>query len=78
MFLAVCRLGAVGVVIGGCIGTAILVSLAAKGTAFGLVGKAFSLKKILLPGGESERSSTIGTLDGFVFTHWMVLLSWKF
>jgi hypothetical protein len=44
----------------------------ALGTTPGVVGQTFRRKKLLLPSGKSEDSSTIGTLERFVLkTHWM-------
>jgi len=56
-----------------------LPGLAARGAALGLVGVASGRIELLLAGAESERSSTIGALDGLVLkTHRMTPLffSW--
>jgi hypothetical protein len=46
--------------------------LSARRTALGLISIALGLKELLVLSGEAEVSTTIGTLERFVFkTHWM-------
>ena len=55
------------------------VSSAAFGTTLRLIGEAFSLEELLLPGAESEASPAIDTLDCLVVkNHLDDLLSYRF
>ena len=56
--------------------------LSALTTTAGLVGQAFGGKELLFPGGKSEGSPTIGTLNRLILkTHWMTsffkIFSWS-
>ena len=51
------------VVVAATLGTLCFVGTAAVRATLRLVGKAFTMEELLFPSGESERGSTIGTLE---------------